>query len=157
MWLEDFEPGQTWTTPATRMTEADIVEFGSRYDPQPFHTDPTAAVDTIFGGLVASGWHTMASMMRLFVDHGPRPAAGLVGLGVDELRFPRAVRPGDELHLVVETLGSMRSPRNPERGTIRLSLRAVNQDGEEVLTAWTTILVPARSSDETMPGGPELT
>ena len=144
MWLEDFEPGQTWTSPPVRMTEAEIIEFGERYDPQPFHTDPEAAKDTIFGGLVASGWHTMASIMRLLVEHGPRPAAGMVGLGADELRFARPVRAGDEFHLVVEMLEATRSPRRPERGTIKLRLTAINQDGGEVFSAWTTVLVPSR-------------
>lgn len=144
MWLEDFEPGQIWTSPPVQMTEIDIIEFGRRYDPQPFHTDPAAAKQTIFGGLVASGWHTMANVMRLLVEHGPKPAAGMVGLGVDELRFPRPVKPDDEFHLVVEMLEATRSPRRPERGTIKLGLTAVNQDGEDVLRAWTTVLVPAR-------------
>lgn len=147
MWLEDFEPGQTWTSPAVRMDEADIIEFARRYDPQPFHTDPVAAEGSVFGGLVASGWHTMAIIMRLLVEHGPKPAAGMVGLGVDALRWPIALRPGDEFHLVVEAVDSKRSERRPERGTIRLALSAFNQDGAQVFGGTTTVLVPARPGE----------
>ena len=96
-YLEDFAVGQTFRSGRLRIDTERIKTFAAEFDPQPFHLDEEAARDTIFGGLAASGWHTAALTMRLLVESDLKPAGGIVGAGVDELRWPRPVRPGDEL------------------------------------------------------------
>ena len=143
MWLDDFAPGQVFESPAIDVRQDDIVAFARRYDPQPFHLDPAAAAESVFGGLVASGWHTAAMTMRLFVDHGPRPRGGLVGLGVEELRW-QALRPGARIRMRAEVLEVRRSRSRPDRGTVRIRLLTLDEGGREVQHAIPTILVPAR-------------
>ena len=100
LFLEDFAVGQTFRTAVFRVTADDIQRFAREFDPQPFHLDETAARQSIFGGLAASGWHTAAVTMKLVVASELSPANGIIGMGFDELRWPRPVRPGDELHVV---------------------------------------------------------
>jgi acyl dehydratase len=144
MWLEDFRAGQVFESPYTEVGREEIVGFARRYDPQPFHLDPAAARDSVFGGLVASGWHTAALTMRLFVDHGPRPRGGLVGLGVDELRW-QALREGSRIRIRAEVLEVRRSKSRTDRGTVRIRLQTLDEEGREVQHALPTILVPART------------
>jgi len=103
-YLEDFMVGQTFGSGRLRVDKEQIKAFAAEFDPQPFHLDEDAALDTIFGGLAASGWHTAALTMRLLVESEIAPAGGVVGAGFDEFRWPRPVRPGDELHIESEVL-----------------------------------------------------
>jgi acyl dehydratase len=133
-YYEDLSPGQTFELGAVTLTADEVIEFGSRYDPQPFHTDPKAAAGSPFGGLIASGWHTCALAMRLFVDHFLKDTASLGSPGVDELRWVRPVRPGDSLSLSFTVVKARTSDRRPELGIVQSDWTMVNQRGEIVLT-----------------------
>jgi acyl dehydratase len=113
--------------------EKEIIAFAKRFDPQVLHTDPDGAKDTVYGGLIASGWHTAALMMRLFVDHYLSHVASLGSPGVEELRWLKPVRPGDEISLRVTVLETKRSRSKPDRGIVRSFIEAMNQDGEVVM------------------------
>ena len=103
-YLEDYAVGQTFASGRMRVDKERIKAFAAEFDPQPFHLDEALAAGTIFRGLAASGWHTAALTMRLLVDGELKPAGGIVGTGFDEFRWPRPVRPGDELHVESEIL-----------------------------------------------------
>jgi acyl dehydratase len=133
-WLEDFIPGAVYEFGRAEVTEAEIIDFASRFDPQPMHVDPQAAALTNFGGLIASGWHTAGLMMRLFVEHFLPGHASLASPGIDELRWTRPVRPGDVLHLRVEVLEATRSRSKPDRGMLRTLTEVLNQNGEVVMS-----------------------
>ena len=141
-YLEDFAVGERYTGGTTTVDLAPIKAFAADFDPQPFHLDEAAAKASIFGRLVASGWHTVAVTMRLLVQGELRSLWGLVGLGADELRWPRPVVPGDVLSVEWEVLEVRPSASKPDRGTARLRVTTRNQRGETVLTMITTILVP---------------
>src|SRR5580692_460315 len=98
-YFEEFAVGQTFGSGRVQVAKEDILRFAREFDPQPFHLDEEAARHTIFGGLAASGWHTAAITMRLLVESELRPAGGIVGAGFDEIRWPRPVRPRDELRI----------------------------------------------------------
>src|SRR5712664_4997415 len=112
-YLEDFAVGQTFGSGRLRIDEERIKSFAAEFDPQPFHLDEEAARHTMFRGLAASGWHTSAVTMRLLVESEIRPAGGIVGAGFDELRWPRPVRPGDELNIESEVLEVRPSKSRP--------------------------------------------
>jgi len=112
------------------MSEADIIAFAKEYDPQPFHVDPVAAQDGPFGGLIASGWHTTSMMMRQLVEHWLTPESSLGAAGVDELRWPYPVRPGDTLQVRATVVEARKSASKPDRGIIKTLIEAVNQDGK---------------------------
>src|SRR5437879_11813557 len=114
--LEDFAVGQTFRSGRVRIDMERIKTFGAEFDPQPFHLDEAAARDSIFRGLAASGWHTAALTMRLLVESDLKPAGGIVGAGFDEFRWPRPVRPGDELHLESEVLEVRAAKWRPDPG-----------------------------------------
>ena len=103
-YLEDFHPAHTFVSGRVRIDADRIKSFAAEFDPQPFHLDERAATESMFGGLAASGWHTAAITMRLLVDSDLRPAGGIVGAGFDEFRWPRPVRPADELRVEGEVL-----------------------------------------------------
>lgn len=145
LYLEDFAVGQTWRSDSQVVSAEEIIEFAKRYDPQPFHTDPEAAGKTFFGGLAASGWHTAALTMGLMVRCAMKPAFGLVGAGVDDLKWPTPLRPGDEIHVNLEVLDVRRSSSKPDRGIVRIGLRTVNQDDKVMQTGVANVVVPARS------------
>lgn len=131
-YLEDLSIGQKFRSPSLVIETDAIREFAARFDPQPFHLDDDAARDTLFGGLAASGWHTAALTMRLLVESEFRPAGGLIGAGLDELRWPRPTRPGDRLELEIEVL-DLRSMRSrPGQGIVKLRITTLNQEGEVV-------------------------
>jgi acyl dehydratase len=132
-YLEDFEVGQTFGSGRLRIDKERIFAFAAEFDPQPFHLDEAAARHSIFGGLAASGWHTAAVTMRLLFDSDLRPAGGIIGAGLDECRWPRPVRPGDELRIECEVIEVRRSKSRPEQGLIKLRTATLNQDGETVL------------------------
>ena len=114
--------------------EAEVLAFGRRFDPQVFHTDPVAAAETEYGGLIASGWHTAGLMMRLYADHYLSHVATLVSPGVDELRWLLPVRPGDALSIRVTVEEARPSRSKPDRGIVRSSVAVLNQRGETVMT-----------------------
>jgi acyl dehydratase len=145
--LEDFAVGQVFQTGSVRVEKNDIFAFAKQFDPQPFHLDEDAARRSPFGGLAASGWHTAAMTMRLLVDGEFRPAGGILGVGFDELRWPRAVRPGDELHVESEVLEVRPSKSRPDRGMIRVRMTTFNQNNEPVQVFTGNLLVPRRPNE----------
>ena len=144
-YLDDLTPGQKFGgTTRMRMDAESIKAFASTFDPQPFHLDDDAARATIFQGLAASGWHTAAVTMRLLVDSEFKPANGIVGAGVDELRWPRPVRPGDELRVESEVLEVRPSQSRPQQGLVKMRTTTLNQNGEAVQIHVATLVVPRR-------------
>ncbi|PYK58804.1 MAG: dehydratase [Verrucomicrobia bacterium] len=143
--FEDFPVGSRLISSTHRVTADAIMEFARAFDPQIFHRDPKSAQQTLFGGLAASGWHTAAVSMRLFVET-MEVAGGIIGMGVDELKWPNAVRPGDELRLEIEILEARRSKSRPGYGIIRILNVTKNQRGEVVQSFMANAMLPARSS-----------
>ncbi len=143
-YLEDLHVGDRFGSRSLKVTEEAIIEFARDFDPQAFHLDVRAAEQSIFEGLVASGWHTAAMTMKLFVTGDLRLAGGSIGLGVDELRWPRPVRPGDTLHLQTEIVEIRPSRSKPDRGIIRIRNVTTNQRGEIVQTFLASVLVRRR-------------
>lgn len=141
--MEDCAAGQTFRGGPLTVTAEDIIAFAKQFDPQPFHTDPAAAKTSTFGGHVASGWHTTALTMRLMVDALPKMPGGMIGRRVENIDWPRPVRPGDTLSIVSEVL-SVRATSNPTRGLMRLKTRTFNQDGEDVVVMEALIFIPRR-------------
>ena len=133
-YLEDYEPGSVYEFGTIEVEETDIVEFGLRFDPQIFHTAPQAAKQTMYGGLIASGWHTASLMMRLFVDHYLSGVASLGSPGVDELRWKKPVRPGDVLSLRITVVETKRSRSKPDRGVLISFIEVINQDDLVVMS-----------------------
>jgi acyl dehydratase len=129
---------------AIAVSESDILEFASRYDPQTMHTDPAAAAHGYFGGLIASGWHTAALMMRLFAAHFLSPASSLASPGIDELRWLQPVRPGDVLSLRVTVTEARRSRSKPDQGVVRSLVEVLNQNGEVVMSLKPISLIRCR-------------
>jgi acyl dehydratase len=144
-YLEDLAVGQRYAGGSVALDLDAIRAFAAAFDPQPFHLDEDAAQASVFGRLVASGWHTMALTMRLLVEGELRSTWGLIGLGADELRWPRPVLPGDVLHVDWEVLEVRPSSSKPDRGTARLRVTTRNQHDQIVLTLVTTILLPRRT------------
>ncbi|MPY95889.1 MAG: acyl dehydratase [Acidimicrobiia bacterium] len=124
--FDDYTVGETFEFGYLDVTAAEIVEFGRKYDPQPFHVDAEAAKTSIFGGLIASGWHTGAMAMRLYVDNVLSPEHSLGSPGVDELRFLAPVRPGARLALRVTVLDLVPSRSKPDRGVVRQRLEVLD-------------------------------
>lgn len=142
--FEDFAVGQTFGSGQVTVSDQQIAGFAAQFDPQPFHLDENAARATIFGGLAASGWHTAAATMRLLVDCELKPVGGLIGAGCDELRWPRPVRPGDELRAVSEVLDVRPSKSRPDHGLVKMRTTTRNQRGEEVQIMIANLLVRRR-------------
>ena len=132
-YLDDLTPGQRFTTPGLTLTEAEIIDFAWRYDPQPFHLDANAAANSPYGGLIASGFQSLAICFRLFIQSGLLADSSMGSPGIDELRWLAPVRPGDTLHSEVEVLEVKPSSSKPDRGIARLRYNAVNQHQETVL------------------------
>jgi len=133
LYFEDFVPGSVHEFGPAVVDEAEIIEFARRYDPQPIHTDPDWARTGPFGGLIASGWHTAAITMRLLVEQY-LPAASLASPGIDELRWLRPVRPGDELRVRVTVIEARPSRSKPDRGLLRSRIEVLEGDGSAVMT-----------------------
>jgi acyl dehydratase len=133
-YLDDLSPGQNFTTPGVTLTEAEIIDFAWRYDPQSFHLDANAAAKSPYGGLIASGFQSLAVCFRLFIQSGILAESSLGSPGIDELRWLAPVRPGDTLHCEVEVLEVRPSRSKPDRGIARLRYQAVNQRPEVVLS-----------------------
>lgn len=133
-YLDDLTPGQRFTTPGLTLTEAEIIDFAWRYDPQPFHLDASAAANSPYGGLIASGFQSLAICFRLFIQSGLLADSSMGSPGIDELRWLAPVRPGDTLHSEIEVLEVKPSSSKPDRGLARLRYNAVNQRQEAVLS-----------------------
>jgi acyl dehydratase len=115
-YFEDYVPGVTFDCDTVLVDEASIIAFARDYDPQPFHTDPVLALSSPYGGLISSGWHTAGLVMRQLVDNYLAPESSLGGAGVDELRWPAPVRPGDSLSVRATVVSARRSASKPDRG-----------------------------------------
>ncbi len=142
--FEDYVAGATATFGPMAMTEADIIEFAARYDPQPIHVDPRGAATGPFGGLIASGWHTACVVMRMLVEGYLAQGAALASPGIDELRWLKPVRPGDSLRARVTVLEANRSRSKPDRGMVRTSIEVINQRDEVVMTMFAMNLFRCR-------------
>ena len=150
-YLEDYVEGRTEEFGPVQVDAAEIVEFGRRYDPQPFHVDAEAAAAGPFGGLIASGWQTCALMMSLLAQDYLSPASSLGSPGIDELRWLRPVRPGDRLVLRTTVVESRRSRTKPDRGLVRTRIELTGDGGEAVLTMTALNLVLARTTEPVSP------
>lgn len=133
-YFEAFVPGTVFDGGSFTISEAEIMEFARQYDPQLFHTDPEAAKSSTFGGLIASGWQTVALTMRQLIDNVFGETAGLGSPGVDELRWLLPVRPGDTLSIRMSVLEARPSRSKPDRGLMRFRVEAENQDGALAMT-----------------------
>jgi acyl dehydratase len=151
MYLDDLSVGQTFHSGSVTVELERIKAFAADFDPQPFHLDEAAAGRSLFGRLVASGWQTAAMTMRLMVDSDFKVAGGLIGMGVEAIRWPRPVYPGDVLRVESEILEVRPSQSNPERGVVRVRNTTLNQDGEPVMIQTATLIVPRRPGTEVKP------
>jgi acyl dehydratase len=133
-YFEDYTPGSVSEYGEIRVEEAEILEFARRFDPQGMHVDPDAAARGRFGGLIASGWHTGAMMMRLLADNFLPKGASLASPGIDELRWLHPVRPGDVLRIRVTVLEATPSRSKPDRGMVHTLIEVLNQDGDVVMS-----------------------
>ena len=145
-YFEDFQPGEVIETGSYVVPREEIIAFAQQFDPQPFHIDEEAARRSIFGGIIASGWHTASISHRLFVEGLLRTSSSMGSPGLDELRWLLPVRPGDELSARVEVLSTTPSRSKPDRGAIKFRLEVHNQKGEVVMTELATGLFARRQS-----------
>jgi acyl dehydratase len=143
-YFEDYIPGSIYEFGSIAVEQDEVIAFAHRFDPQAFHTDPELAKSTIFNGLIASGWHTAALMMRLFADHFLSKVASLGSPGVDELRWKVPVRPGDELSIRITVLEAKRSRSKPDWGIVRSFIEVINQNQEVVMSMKAMTLVLCR-------------
>jgi acyl dehydratase len=153
LYFDDCIPGAVHEYGEAMVTEADILEFGRRFDPQDMHTDPAKAARGQFGGLIASGWHTAAMMMRLLTDNFLAGEASIASPGIDELRWPLPVRPGDILHIRVTILDRTRSRSKPDRGLVRTLVEVLNQHDEVVMSLKPMNLLRCRPSAPAVAAG----
>jgi acyl dehydratase len=133
-YFEDYVAGSVHEFGPIVVEEAEVIAFARRFDPQPFHIDPEAAAQSMFKGLIASGWHTGGMTMRLCVDHYLSKVASLGSPGLEELRWLKPVRPGDALSVRVTILEAKRSRSKPDRGIITSFIETLNQNGEVVMS-----------------------
>lgn len=145
LYLEDFSPGQTFTSASVTLDADAIKAYARQFDPQPFHLDEAAAASTLFKGLAASGWHTASITMRLMVDGGLPIAGGIIGAGTEEIRWPRPTRPGDTLRLATEVLEVRASKSRPDQGLLKVRITTLNQNDEPVQTMVGNLVVPKRA------------
>jgi acyl dehydratase len=144
LYFEDFTVGREFHTDGATLTEGQIIDFALAFDPQPFHLDVEAAKKSIYGGLIASGFHTIALTFRLFAQTRALAGGSLGSPGVDEIRWLRPVRPGDTLRATVQVLEQRPSGSKPDRGMVRMHWTTLNQRGEPVLTMTSMQLVRRR-------------
>jgi acyl dehydratase len=144
-YFEDYVPSAVFEYGQIAVTEAEIVEFARRFDPQYLHVDIERAVQGPFGGLIASGWHTAAMMMGLIVDNFLPTSTSLGSPGIDELRWLRPVRPGDVLSVRLSVLEATRSRSKPDRGVVRTLCEVLNQDREVVMSLRAMNIIACRS------------
>ena len=142
--FEDIQAGQVYEFGTVTVSEKDIIDFARQFDPQDFHLDPAKAASSLFGGIVASGWHTTAVVMRLYVDHYLSHIANLGSPGVENIRWPNPLRPGDTLRIRVTILEARPSRSKPDRGIVRVHVEAINQTDKLVLSMIGVSLVGRR-------------
>lgn len=133
-WFDDFRAGEVFEFGDRLIDEAEIVAFARQFDPQPFHVDAQAALRSIYGGLIASGWHTTALMMRMMVDHFIPTLSSMGSPGMDEVRWLKPVRPGDRLRVRLTVAEVRPSSSKPDRGVLHQQLTVLNQRDEPVMT-----------------------
>jgi acyl dehydratase len=143
-YLEDFTVGETFRSGVVSVDLAAIKQFAAQFDPQPFHLEEGAGHASLFGGLVASGWHTAALTMRLIVQSELQIVGGAIGAGVDQLQWPRPVRPGDVLRVESEVLEVRPSKSRPDRGIVKTRTTTFNQDDQPVMVMVSNLVVPRR-------------
>lgn len=143
-YFEDFAVGQSFETRPVTLGESQLIDFAMAFDPQPMHTDLVSAQRGPFAGLIASGFHTLMLSFRTFIDLGLMVKSNIVGVGVDEVRWPAPVRPGDTLATRIEVLEVRRSRSKPDRGTVQLGFTVTNQHGDTVMTYKATPLLRVR-------------
>jgi acyl dehydratase len=143
-YLEDFSAGDEIVTLGRTITEEAIIGFATQYDPQSFHIDVEAAKATSYGGLIASGFQTLAIGFRLFIDTGTIAGTSIGSPGMDDVRWVKPVRPGDTLHTIVRVLEARASASKPDRGIVRFIVRVLNQRDEDVLTLATSVFLLRR-------------
>ncbi len=133
-YFEDFDVGDVFRVGPVALAEADIIEFGRQFDPQPFHIDPAAAAETIYGGIIASGWHTISATFRALIDAGFLRGGGMGSPGLTELRWIKPVRAGEGLAVTLTVVSSRPSRTRDDRGYVELDFAAINPAGETVMT-----------------------
>jgi acyl dehydratase len=143
-YLDDLKPGDAFESPRHTITQDAIIAFAREYDPQPFHTDPAAARAMFFGTLIASGWHTAALTMRMLTETQMDIAHGLIGAGVEDLRWPASMRPDDTIRVRVDVLEVRASKSRPEIGIVRARVRTLRDDGIAVQEMIANLVVPVR-------------
>jgi acyl dehydratase len=141
LYLEDYQAGTVTEFGGRAVDEAEIIAFATAYDPQPFHVDREAAAASNFGGIIASGWHTVSMTCRMFVDNFFNGNSLMGGLGADEVRWLKPVRPGDRLSVRCTVLETRRSASKPDRGSVKMRLETFDQTGDMVLTFTVTALM----------------
>ncbi len=144
-YFEDYVKGAVHSFGRYEVTEAEVIDFARRYDPQDFHTDPEAAARTVFGGVIASGWHTCGMMMRMYADHYLTKVASLASPGLDKLRWIMPVRPGDVLSVRVTSLDAVPSKSKPDRGVVTSFIETLNQNGEVVMSMTAVNMITRRN------------
>ncbi len=154
-YFDDFSPGDRFVSKGATLTEADIISFALRYDPQPFHLDVEAARESPYGGLIASGFHTLSQSFRMILQEGIFADCSMGSPGMDELRWLAPVRPGDTLHMECEVIEVRPSSSKPGRGILKMDYRTINQRGETVMTARMLHLLRRLPGDE-LGGTPTL-
>ena len=146
LYFDDFHIGMKFqSSRSVRVSAQEITEFAEKYDPQPFHLDEAAGKSTFFKGLAASGWLTAAIVMRLRVE-AIHVVGGMIGAGVEEIRWTEPVRPGDSLHTDTEVIGLRRSKKRPELGLVTIYTLTLNQREEIVMKSTVKFLAPLRAS-----------
>ncbi|HLO78646.1 MAG TPA: MaoC family dehydratase [Magnetospirillum sp.] len=144
LYLEDFEAGQVYGSDAYEVTAENIKDFARQWDPQVFHLDETGAETTFFEGLAASGWHTACVTMRLLITGQFRPANGVIGAGIEELKWYRPVRAGDVLTVRAEVLEARAMRSRPGYGIVRMRVDTLDTAAQPVQTFTTPLVVQAR-------------
>ena len=144
-WYEDFSIGESFTLGSVNMDAEEMLDFSTRFDPQRFHIDAAAAADTIYGSLIASGWHTGSLMMRLLTD-GFLGDASQGSVGISEVTWPWPVRAGDTLTLRVEILGKRVSRSRPDIGLVETSNEMINQDDNVAMRTVPTMIIARRDA-----------
>ena len=134
LYFEDFHEGQTFSCGSKTVDKDEVIAFATAYDPQPFHIDEEAAKASPYGGLIASGWHTAAMVMRMLVDDVFADSASMGSPGLDEIRWVRPVRPGDTLRVEMKVLGVKASQSKPDRGFVDVAYKVFNQEDTVVMT-----------------------
>lgn len=144
LYFDDFTPGFTFTTASRTLTLDDIITFARQYDPQPFHIDPDAAAASIYGGIIASGFHTLTTAFALSLETGLWAAASMGSPGMEQVRWLKPVRPGDTLTVQAEVTGSDPSKTRPDMGRTQMTYQVFNQTGDLVMRWDTTHLLKRR-------------